>query len=148
VGLGWGGLLASSWVLVTQERLTVHLDLLGGRSWTNLESLALPLTRQVGWCCGWAVRQYVSLDVFVIYIHFVCCLVCCLFLSFGKGVIPSIPLHSLWLGEFCPSMSDIVCYGESSRGGERERNNHRVEFFYVICLGHEIVVNRVYELCV
>jgi hypothetical protein len=97
-------------------------------------SLSLPLARQVGWCCGRSIHWYVSRDVFVIYIHFVCCLVYCLFLSFGKGVIPSVP-HLLWPGEFCPSMSDVVCYGERVRGEERERNNYRVEFFYVVCLG-------------
>jgi hypothetical protein len=124
-----GDLLESPWLHVIRTRLTLRLDLLGGRSWTCLASLSLPLARQVGWCCGRAVRWYVSRDVFVIYIHFVCCL----FLSFGKGVIPSVP-HSWWPGKFCPSVSD-VCYRVRVRGGERERNNHRVEFFYVVCLG-------------
>jgi hypothetical protein len=96
-------------------------------------SLSLPLARQVGWCCGRVVRRYVLRDVFVIYIHFVCWLVCLFFLLEG-GVVLSVT-HSLRAGEFCPSVSIIIMLrGEGERGRERDRNNRRVEFFYVVCL--------------
>jgi hypothetical protein len=140
-----GGLFGSPWVPAIQVRLTLRLDLLGSRSWTYLESLSASRSSSglVLWTGG---TWYVPRDVFVIYIHFVCWLVCCLFLSFGNGVIPSVP-HSLWPGEFCPSVPDVVCYEER----ERERGRGIIiglSSFMLFVWGYKSVVNRMYKLCV
>jgi hypothetical protein len=130
-----GVLFEPSWAVFVLRRLTLRLDLLGGRSWTYLESLSASRSSSGLVLCKGGMLVCIKGCVCNLYLF--CLLVSLLsFLSFGRagGGGDCTVRHTLTEGGgvlfFHVNGNNVM-----GRGRERERNNHRVEFFYVVCLG-------------